>query len=174
MLWKVSLVFQDRDGNSRRLILHTSSAATVAELVAFAQGLEAAVAPLSNANIVSATISYSWRSSRPSPSLFAFSDVQRKGLLLSRQTDDSAYASVLVPSPTTEAIGLSGALPLASQWRQRDGTAAVRGTHTPRLLPRIRVSISSRSAIDALLAVIVRADGSPFPAQDWLYAELSP
>lgn len=173
MLWKVSLVFQDRDGNSRRLILHTSAATDVAALVAFAQGLEAAVSPLSNANIVSASISYSWRSSRPLPSLFDFSDVKRKALLLSRLTDDSAYASVLVPSPVAAGPGSASGDTLGA-WRTPLQATARRGIDTPRVFVRLRTNPAPRAAIDALLAVIVRADGSAFPAQDWLYAELSP
>lgn len=174
MLWKVALLFEDRDGNSRRMMIHTSAATDVAALVAFAQGVENAVAPLSNAAIVGGSITHSWRSTRPLPALYDFSDARRKALLLARQNDDSLYASVLIPSPATGGAGTNTAGALGSWRRLPTGATAIRGTHTPRILPRVSVALTHRLAIDALLPVIVRADGSAFPAQDWLYAELSP
>ena len=174
MLWKVALLFKDRGGNSRRMIVHTSAATDVAALVAFAQGVEAAVAPLSNAAIIGGTIAYSWRSTRPLPPLHDFSDVRRKGLLLARQNDDSLYASILIPSPSSGGLGSNTAGVLGGWRRMPTGQTASRGTHTPRILPRVSVALTHRSAIDAILSIIVRADGSAFPSQDWLYTELSP
>lgn len=185
-LWKVAIVFRDRDGNERQTSLHTSSAATVAELVSFAQGMESAIAPLSNAAIVRGAITQTWL--RTPGEAVAASNVQRKALLLTRETDDSRYASVLIPSPRTGAVGTRDALPLG-QWMVANplgtGTSArdraTRGTHTPRIMALrgangllYGVSASSAAQINALLAVIVRQDGSPFPTADWLYAELSP
>ena len=152
-LWRCSLIFRDKDENERTASLSTS-AGTIPALVAFAQGMEAALSPLSNAAVVRAAITTQWRYA---PGVAAAeSDVRRKALLLSREPATVAYryGSLVIPSPRSQIWDTNP-----------DGLYKIsRATAQPGL----------RANIDALLALgWLGVDNQPVPTSDWAYALMS-
>jgi hypothetical protein len=152
-LWRCSLVFRDRDEHERTASL-TTSAGTVPALVAFANGMAAALQPLSNAAIVRAVIATQWRyAAIVAPPQ---SDVARKALLLSRGepiTTGYRYGSLVVSSPAPQVWDANG-----------DGLYKVSRTTA---LPALR------NAIDGVLALgWLGVDNQPVPVEEWVYALL--
>lgn len=152
-LWRCSLVFRDRDENERTASV-SSAATTVAALVAFTNGVADAMQLLSNAAIVRANISTQWRYSPPLA--VPESNVQRKALLLSRETIPTGYryGSLVVPSPRSQI------------WDgPTDGLYKV---------SRATAQAALRAQIDALLALgWLGVDNQPVPVADWVYALMS-
>lgn len=155
MRWDVTLWFEDRDLNRRRCTTRVQNLGSVGELIAFANSFATAAQALSNARVVAGHLVTKWPTTQRAAA--ADSSVQRKLLFLARQEGPpEEFGSIIVASP--------GILP----WETTGDYAGVRLKRSD-LAP----GHALHSLIDAVLPLIVRPDGQPFPTEDWVMGLMS-